>query len=94
MPCLMHKLAVGTYGINLHTHFFELLIFGGKILELRRANECKVCRIEEEYCPLPFDVFVSDSDELVIVICLNFEFRHLLIDYWFHLYLVFLSIII
>ena len=77
----MYEVAVGAYGEYFDTHFLQLFIFAGEILKFRRADEGEIGRIEEENGPFAFQVVAGYGYELVVVVCLNFEFGQLCIDY-------------
>ncbi len=59
MPCLMCKLAVGAYAIDLRTEFLEFIIIVGHIDQFRRTHKCEVCRIEEENGPFALEIGIG-----------------------------------
>ena len=69
---------------NLHTNKSEFTVDTLTIHQFGRAYESKVCGIEEENSPFAFYVFVGYCFETSVLECLNFEFRKLGIDNWFH----------
>src|SRR3546814_14538960 len=59
---------VGRHGEHLDVHLLKLRIDVGEILELGRADEGEVGRIEEENRPLAIHIGVGDVAELALLV--------------------------
>ena len=64
----MHEVRITRYGINFATRFLELIVLICQILQFRRAHKREICGIEEEYTPLPEDIFLAYGLKTVIMI--------------------------
>ena len=80
MPCLVDEVAVGADTKHLYSHRLQLSILALEIFQLCGADKGEVGRIEEEKCPLAFDVFVADGLEAAVLIGLNGELGCVTID--------------
>ena len=81
MPCFVDKMGIGGHRIDLAADCLKLLVLFCQILQLGRANEGKVRRIEEEYTPLAQDVFLTYKLEFVFVIGIGAKIRNFFIDH-------------
>src|SRR3984957_8276017 len=62
-PCQMHELAIGARGQDLAIAILELLIQIAEALDLRRANEGEILRIEKHAKPFAFVRVVRDREK-------------------------------
>lgn len=80
VPGLVDEVGVAAYGIDFASCGLELSVDVLEVLKLRRADERKVRRIEEEYAPLPLDVSLGHSLEVVVLVSLHRKIGDFLVD--------------
>ena len=80
VPCLVNKVGIGGYRIDLTVCCLELIVDVCKILKLGGADKGEVCGVEEEYAPLAENVGLADGLELVIHKSLYAEIGNFLVD--------------
>ena len=80
VPRLVDEMGIGGHRVDLAAYIAELLVLVRQILQLRRADEGEVRRIEEEYAPLAENVFLGNKLEVVGVIGIDLEIGYFLVD--------------
>jgi len=80
VPGLVREVGVGRDRIDLHAELLELGVVVGQVLQLRRADEGEVGRVEEHHRPLALQVGVADLDELAALIGLGGEGKNGRVD--------------
>ena len=66
VPCLVYKMAVAGYAVNLAAGRLKLLIFICQVFQLRRANKGKIGRIKEKYRPFSHNIRFAHFPELPV----------------------------
>ena len=80
VPCLVDELRVARDGIDLTAEFLEGIVVILQILKLRRTDERKIGRIEEEYTPLAKKIVLRDGAEFMILVCFHRELADFFVD--------------
>ena len=57
---------IARHGVDLAIGGLELVVKRGQVLQLRRAHEREVRRVEEEHAPVAQHVVLRDGGELVL----------------------------
>ena len=81
VPCLVDKMGIGRYRIDLTADGLELVVLVSQILQLGGTYKGKVRRIEEEHAPLSQNIFLAYKLKFVFVIGIGAKFRDFLIDH-------------
>jgi hypothetical protein len=66
VPRLVREVRVGRHAVDLDAELLEGVVVVGQVLELRRADEGEVGRVEDEHAPLAADRLIRDLDELPV----------------------------
>ena len=80
MPRLVSEVRIGGNRVDLATDLLELRVVVLQVLELRRADEGEVGRVEEQNVPLAEQVFLGDGLELAVDERLGGELADFLVD--------------
>ena len=81
VPCLVDKMGIGRYRIDLTADGLELLVLVSQILQFGGTYKGKVRRIEEEHAPFAKNVFLAYKLKFVFMIGIGAKFRDFLIDH-------------
>ena len=73
MPGLVHEVGVGGHGVHLAADLLELVVVRGEVLELGRAHEGEVGRVEEEQGPVAEHIVLGHFVELIVLECVHLE---------------------
>ncbi|CCK05972.1 FIG00641577: hypothetical protein [Cronobacter sakazakii 696] len=66
MPRFVGEVGIGRNGVNVYAQFLQFFVVVSHVAQFGRAYEGKVSRIEEEYAPAAFRVFLGNFDELTV----------------------------
>ena len=80
VPCLVDELRVARDGIDLTAEFLEGIVVILQILKLRRTDERKIGRIEEEYTPLAKKIVLRNGAEFMILVRFHRELADFFVD--------------
>ena len=81
VPRLVREMRVARHGVDLAIGGLELVVKRGQVLQLRRAHEREVRRVEEEHAPVAQHVVLRDGGELVLAERLDGEVVDLAVDH-------------
>jgi hypothetical protein len=68
VPRLVGEVRVGRDAVHLDAEVLELAVLVGQVLELGRAHEGEVGRVEDEHAPLALERLLGELDELAGVV--------------------------
>ncbi|MNP28608.1 hypothetical protein D3C76_1215830 [compost metagenome] len=73
MPSFVSKVGIGGNRVNVHAQFLQFVVMIRYVAQFGRANEGEVSRIEEEYAPATFGIFLGHFNEFTVFERLVFE---------------------
>ena len=80
MPSLVHEMRIRRDGVDLAALRLEFRVAVLQVLELRRADEREIRRIEEEHAPLPEHILARHRAERIVLERLDRKLADLFVD--------------
>ena len=80
MPCLMHKMRITGYTVDLASDPFKFFIFICQVFQLCGAHKREIRRIEEKYAPLSKHIRLGYCFKISVHIGLDCKISDFFVD--------------